>query len=387
MEQALSLSYGTLRLVQLGWRVIRLESVPRPGQQTPGDPNRYVGRAGAGPDRRSYFLAPNVGKEAIALDLKSRQGRQLLLSIVGRLPVDIFAVNTMPKRYQELGIDYETLRQANRQLIWIGVSAMGPDHPDTPGYDPALQALLGYMDLTGQADGPPTIMGVPMVDLKAGDEVFAQTMYAIANQAESGEGTRIDISMARSAASWLHTTLPLLDLGARPEEVRRSGNEHREFVPVNVYRTADSWLYLAIGNDRQWQSLVQLGLFATLARPERATNEGRRAERARIRDELSMIIGRHTVAELLPILTKAGLVVTPVNSIAEVRETPGVREHLTRTQMPDGSQVRLPPTAVETGRSRYSLAPAYGEHTRQVLGEIGLSGGEIDDLLEQGVVR
>jgi crotonobetainyl-CoA:carnitine CoA-transferase CaiB-like acyl-CoA transferase len=387
MEQALSLSYGTLRLAQLGWRVIRLESAPRPGQRTPGDPNRYVGRAGAGGDRRSYYLAPNVGKQAIALDLKSRQGRDLLLRIIRRLPVDIFAVNTMPRRYQELGIDYDTLRQANQQLIWIGISAMGPDYPDIPGYDPALQALLGYMDLTGDPDGPPTIMGVPMVDLKAGDEMFAQTMYAIANQAEGGQGARIDISMARAAASWLQTTLPLLDLGAEPEEVRRSGNEHREFVPVNVYRTADSWIYLAIGNDRQWQSLVRLAPFATLATPERESNQGRRAERAQIRSDLSAIIGSHTTAELLPMLAADGLVVTPVNSIAEARETPGVREHLTRTQMPDGRQVRLPPTAVETGCDQLRLAPAYGEHTRQVLIEVGVNEAEIDDLVEQGVVR
>jgi crotonobetainyl-CoA:carnitine CoA-transferase CaiB-like acyl-CoA transferase len=387
MEQALSLSYGTLRLAQLGWRVIRLESAPRPGQRTPGDPNRYVGRAGAGADRRSYYLAPNVGKEAIALDLKSRQGRDLLLRIIRRLPVDIFAANTMPKRYQELGIAYDTLRQANPKLIWIGISAMGPDYPDIPGYDPALQALLGYMDLTGDPDGPPTIMGVPMVDLKAGDEMFAQTMFAIANQAEGGQGARIDISMARAAASWLQTTLPLLDLGAEPEEVRRSGNEHREFVPVNVYRTADSWIYLAIGNDRQWQSLVGLAPFAGLATPARQTNQGRRAERAQIRSELSAIIGSHTTSELLPKLAAAGLVVTPVNSIAEARETPGVREHLTRTRMPDGSQVRLPPTAVETGCDQLSLAPAYGEHTRQVLTEAGVSESELDDLVAQGVVR
>ena len=97
MEQALSLSYGTLRLVQLGWRVIRLEAAPRGGSKTPGDPNRYVGLPGAGGDRRSYFIAPNVGKEAIAIDLKRDEGRALLRRIIRKLPVDIFACNTLPK--------------------------------------------------------------------------------------------------------------------------------------------------------------------------------------------------------------------------------------------------------------------------------------------------
>ena len=127
LEQALALPYGTLRLVQLGWRVIRLEATPRPGQKTPGDPNRYVGREAAGDDRRSYYLAPNVGKEAIAIDLKSADGRELLKRVVRELPVDVFCANTLPRRYEELGIDYETLSAANPKLIWIGVSAMGPD--------------------------------------------------------------------------------------------------------------------------------------------------------------------------------------------------------------------------------------------------------------------
>jgi crotonobetainyl-CoA:carnitine CoA-transferase CaiB-like acyl-CoA transferase len=105
MEQALSLSYGTLRFAQLGWRVIRLESAPRSGEKTPGDPNRYVGRTAAGPDRRSYFLAPNVGKEAMAIDLKQQRGRELLFRIVRDMPVDVFAANTLPRRYEELGID------------------------------------------------------------------------------------------------------------------------------------------------------------------------------------------------------------------------------------------------------------------------------------------
>jgi len=387
MEQALSLSYGTLRFVQLGWRVIRLESAPRPGQRTPGDPNRYVGREAAGPDRRSYYLAPNVGKEAIALDLKSAEGQDLLLRIVRELPVDVFGANTLPKRYAELGIDYERLKAANPGLIWVGVSAMGPEHPDVPGYDPALQAMLGAMDLTGEPDGPPMLMGVPFVDLKAGDEVFAQTMLALAERAETGEGKRIDVSMARAAASWLHTTLPLLDLGAGPEEVRRSGNEHREFVPVNVYETADGWLYLAIGNDVQWRRFVSLEPFADLASGGRETNEGRRAERDALREEIGAVLRERPTAEVFPLIRDAGLVVTPVHTIADLQEAPGVAEHLTRTTMPDGRTVRLPPTAVETGRREYSLSPRYGEHTRAVLREAGLADAEIDGLVERGVAR
>jgi crotonobetainyl-CoA:carnitine CoA-transferase CaiB-like acyl-CoA transferase len=373
--------------MQLGWRVIRLESAPRPGQATPGDPNRYVGLPGAGPDRRSYFIAPNVGKEAIAIDLKQQEGQELLLRIISDLPVDIFACNTLPKRYRELGIDYDRLKSANGDLIWLGVSAMGPDYPEVPGYDPALQAYLGYMDLTGEPDGPPTLMGVPMVDLKAGDEVFAQTMLALAEQAEGGGGKRIDISMARAAASWLQTTLPLLDLGAEPADVRRSGNEHREFVPVNVYRTVDGWLYLAIGNDRQWSMLVSLEPFRALATAARETNEGRRAERDEIRRELSSLICTMPTGQLLALLQRAGLVATAINGIPELRGAAGVAEYLTATRLPDGGEIKLPPAAVGPTAGEFSLAPRYGEHTRTVLEQSGLAAGEIEDLLRRGVVH
>jgi crotonobetainyl-CoA:carnitine CoA-transferase CaiB-like acyl-CoA transferase len=387
MEQALSLSYGTLRFVQLGWRVIRLEGASRPGQKTPGDPNRYVGRPAAGPDRRSYFLAPNVGKEAIAIDLKREEGRELLLRVVRDLPVDVFASNTLPRRYAELGIDHETLSRANENLIWVGVSAMGPDRPDMPGYDPALQALLGYMDLTGHPDGPPTLMGVPMIDLKAGDEVFAQTMRALVEQAEGGQGARIDVSMARAAASWLQTTTPLLDLGATAGEVRRSGNEHREFVPVNVYETADSWLYVAIGNDVQWRRLTSLAPFRSLARDSRKTNEGRKAERAAIHDELARVVRAHRTEELLSLLGDSGIVVSPVHTVEQARDLTGIREHLTRTTLPDGRGLRLPPAAVDAGRTDFPLAPRYGEHTREILREAGLENSEIDGLERRGVVH
>lgn len=147
MEQALSLPYATLRFAQLGWRVIRIESTPS-GDGLPGDPNRYIGSTVADDDRRSYFIAPNVGKEAIALNLKEPQGQEVLRRLIRDLDVDVFCCNTVPRRYAQLGIDYETLRTAKSDLIWAGISAMGPDYPDAPGYDPVIQAMAGYMELT-----------------------------------------------------------------------------------------------------------------------------------------------------------------------------------------------------------------------------------------------
>jgi crotonobetainyl-CoA:carnitine CoA-transferase CaiB-like acyl-CoA transferase len=285
LEQALSLPYATLRFVQLGWRVIRIEPTPA-GEGLPGDPNRYIGRNAVDDDRRTYFIAPNVGKEAIALNLKEPRGQQTLRRLVDALDVDVFCCNVIPRRYRTLGVDYDTLSSGRPGLIWAGISALGPEHPDVPGYDPVLQAMAGFMEINGDPDGPPMVTGVPIVDLKAGDEVYANVLLALAERAESGRGTRIDVSMLQAAASWLITTLPLVDFDCEPAEITRAGNEHRKFVPTNVYPTRDGFVYIAVGSDAQWKRLAATPMFAPVAQPSRATNAGRHEHRSALRADM-----------------------------------------------------------------------------------------------------
>ena len=199
LEQALTLPYATQRFVQLGWRVIRIESPGKPGQENPGDPNRYIGEDTGENDLHAYYLAPNVGKEAITINLQKPAGQALLKQIIQELNIDVFLCNTLPKRYKQLGIDYDILTEANPSLVWCGISAFGPDYPDRAGYDPALQAMFGYMYLTGEPDRDPMLCGLPIIDLKAGDEAFSQVLLAMMEKQETDKGKRIDISMAQCA--------------------------------------------------------------------------------------------------------------------------------------------------------------------------------------------
>jgi len=392
VEQALSMSYATLRFRHLGWRVIRIEAAPRPGLSTRGDPNRHIGRdLGAGADRCSYFVAPNAGKESLVLDLKRPEGQALLHRLVRELPVDVFCTNTLPAHHRALGFDYETLRAAHPALIWASISAMGLEHPTVPGYDPMMQARCGFMDLTGYADGPPLQCGPPITDYKAGDEVFAQVMRALWERAETGQGQAIDVSMSRGALSWLHTFTPLLDMGSPPEELRRSGNEHRQFIPVNAYETADGWIYIAIGSDVQWQRLVADPRFAALDEEIYRTNEGRRSDKDRLFRRIGEITRGLPYAALAEVLSAARIPHAPITPIEGVPELPDYQQGQTRTVTPDGREIRLPPPAVETAHLREAdrtlpLAPRYGEHTETILGELGLAATEIAALREQGVV-
>jgi itaconate CoA-transferase len=391
VEQALTMTYATLRFVHLGWRVIKIEPTPVEGRKSKGDPNRYIGRPIAGEDRHSYFVAPNVGKEAIALDLKQTEGQALLKRIIRELRADVFCTNTMPARHKRLGIDYETLRTEKEDLIWCCISAMGLAHPEVPGYDPVMQALCGYMDLTGHSDGPPLQCGPPLVDLKAGDEAFIQIILALIERTETGKGKQIDISMAQAAVSWLHTFLPMLDMGSPPSELKRSGNEHRQFIPVNAYKTQDGFIYMAIGSDAQWSRIAKKPLFNSLDQERFSTNEGRRKDKEELHRAIEAITQKHPSAEVSRVLTEAAIPHSPITPIEEVLNLPFVASNALQTTAPDGRTVRLPPPSKQTDyleqiNRNLPFAPAYGEHTDTILAEVGLSSSEIASLRKRKVV-
>lgn len=391
LEQALSMPYGTLRFVHLGWRVIRVEPTPRPGRTTSGDPNRYIGRPVGGDDLHSYFVAPNVGKEAIAIDLKDAAGRDALHRLMTELEVDVFCTNTMPAHHETLGVDQATLSAIRPELIWCSISAMGTARPDVAGYDPVIQAMCGYMDLTGERDGPPTQCGLPVSDLKAGDEAFAQVLLAMLERERTGSGKMIDISLAQVAVSWLHTFIPLLDMGSPPEELRRYGNRHRQFIPVNAYPTADGFVYVAIGSDAQWGRLVAQPMFAELDQDRFRSNESRRADQDELHDLIGRITSRYAGERVAAVLESATIPHSPISAIEEVADLDFVREQACRTEAPDGREIRLPPPAVraphlDTLDNRLPFPPSYGEHTHPVLLEAGFSRAELAVLSDAGVI-
>ncbi len=394
LEQALTLPYCTQRFVQLGWRVIRLES-----KASGGDPNRYIGNYIGFDDIHSYFIAPNIGKESITLNLKLTEGRQLLLKLINELKVDIFMCNTLPMRYKQLGIDFETLKAANPDLIWCGISAFGIDYPDVAGYDPALQAMLGCMHLTGEPDRDPMLCGLPIVDLKAGDEAFIQVLLALLEQSNSSKnkpeqsnGKEIHISMARTFSSWLITALPELVLNPNEsDKFKRSGNEHRSFIPCNCYPTRDGFVYLAIGSDSQWEKLTRIKGFEHIAKPERKTNTQRKKDKNQIYSDIRQGTILYTTDEILNLFKKNNLAAAPVNTLQEVAQLDFIRNNYVKTNFPDGKIIKLFPAPVNTEflnkkENTLNFTPKLGEHNFKIYTEIGLSEAQINKLILDGVI-
>lgn len=392
LEQALTLPYATQRFAQLGWRVIRIESPPNKETGRGGDPNRYIGEDTGVDDLHAYYIAPNIGKEAITLNLRMKEGQELLRTLIKQLEVDVFLCNTLPKRYKQLGIDYATLREANPNLIWCGISALGPDYPDRAGYDPALQALLGYMYITGEPDRDPMLCGLPVVDLKAGDEAFNQVILALLEQQTQPGGKQIHISMAQCAASWLITALPQLQFVKDDSALfTRSGNEHRSFIPCNCYPTKDGYVYLAIGNDLQWQKLSRIRGFEHLVKPARKTNQGRKEDKDNIYADIRKGLQQYTTAEFMELCIEQNLAAAPVNSITDVAELDFVKENMLKTQLPSGKQAALFPAPVKTdflseNSSFMKCAPRLGENNEDLLMEAGFTSEEIGKFRDDGVI-
>ena len=378
LEQALTLPYATERFAQLGWRVIRIETSGKPGQKSPGDPNRYIGEDTGVDDLHAYFMAPNLGKEAITLNLKDAKDQIILRQIIKELEVDVFMCNTLPKRYKQFGIDYDILKEAKPNIIWCGISAFGPEYPDRAGYDPALQAMLGYMFLTGEPDRDPMLCGLPLIDLKAGDEAFAQVLLAMLEQKETGKGKRIDISMAQCATSWLITALPQSQFAEDDSKLfTRSANEHRSFVPSNCYPTKDGYVYLAVGSDMQWQKVIEIEGFEHCAKENRISNNGRKVDKESIYADIRKGLENYTTSEFIEVCLLLGLAVAPVNDVKQVGELDFIKKLMVKTVLPNGKEVMLFPAPMDTdylkeNNNLMSLPPRLGEHNNKIFKEAGI---------------
>lgn len=379
LEQATTLPFLTYRLACDGARIIRLEHPQRP------DPNRFVGQKVLDEEgMNNYFLTNNCGKEAITLNLGSQEGQSILHRLIEKLGVDIFACNQRPRSYRKLGIDYETLRAVKPDLIWLGISGFGPDN-DEAAYDPILQARAGFMDLTGEPDGPPMVFGLPMIDLGAGEHGYGQIMKALYQRAITGLGMRLDISMFRSAVSWMVN--PLMLTHSLGEPVTRRGNTHQFFAPVSVYPTHDGYIYMAVGNDRQWAAITALPPFAGLGRPEYERNAGRIADAPRLNQQLAHIFKEMTTNEALELFQAIGVPVSRVNTMAQVVADPLVANQLIHVTDPQsGLTVSLP--APPTGDvPSLTFPPRLGEHNEKIYGDVlGYTTNTLADLRQRGVI-
>jgi formyl-CoA transferase len=384
LEQATVLPYLSYRLAMDGINVIRLE------HPFYGDPNRMIGENRLGEEKmNTYFMAINPGKQCVTLDLGSPEGQALLKELIVELKVDIFATNQLPRNYEKLGIDYQTLKAVKPDIIWVGLTGFGPDSNEA-AYDPILQARGGLMELTGNAGEDPQVVGVPLPDMGTSEHAYGLVMKALVKRAMTGEGDRIDVSMFMSTTSWL--TVPITLTKSFGNKISRRGNTHEFFAPVSVYETKDGYVYIAVGNDRQWVSMTQLPGFEKLAKPEYEKNKGRIQDVKNLNNMINESTRTKTTAEMIDLCNKATIAISKVNTIEEVIEDPYVKNAMLSAKDPvTGTQIWMAPPPFMTpflkeSNRQMTFPPRFGEDNAEIYGKIGYSQEKLAGLKDKGVI-
>jgi len=385
LEQATVLPYLTFRLAQDGMQVYRLE------HPVYGDPNRLIGDNVLNEDRmHAYFLCINAGKKALSLDLADPEGQKIFHGLIKKLKVDIFGTNQLPRNYKKLGIDYETMKALKPDMIWLGLTGFGPDSNEA-AYDPILQARSGLMEVTGEAKGDPQVLGIPLPDMGTSVHGYGEVMKALFKRQATGEGSCINISMFESSVSWL--TVPITMTATLKKKITRRGNTHEFFCPVSVYRTKDGFAYVAVGNDRQWKSLVSEEMFKSLDKPEYEKNAGRIKEVENLNKAINAITEKQTTDELIALFNRITLPISKIKTIPEVVVDPLVERRLVYSTDPKtGLKLTLapPPTMtpyLEEIHRRMSFPPRFGEHNQEIYGKLlGYSDADLARLKEKKVI-
>jgi formyl-CoA transferase len=384
LEQATVLPYLTYRLAQDGMRVIRLE------HPVYGDPNRMIGDNVLGEERmNAYYLCINSGKEALTLNFGDPEGQKIFHSLIKELNVDIFATNQLPRNYEKLGISYEKLKALKPDIIWLGVTGFGPDSNEA-AYDPILQARSGMMEMTGEADGDPQVVGVPLPDMGTSEHSYGLLMKALYKREATGEGFCINMSMFESSVSWF--TVPITLSTLLKKKISRRGNTHEFFCPVSVYKTSNGFVYMAVGNDRQWKSMVTLDMFKSLDKPEYEKNAGRIGDVQNLNRAISEITKNHTSEEFIDLFNSLTLPISKIKTIQEVIADPLVERRLLYSQDPvTGKKITLPPPPnmtpfLEQLDRQLPFPPRFGEHNKEIYGKLGYSDEDLVRFKENKVI-
>jgi crotonobetainyl-CoA:carnitine CoA-transferase CaiB-like acyl-CoA transferase len=352
--------YATMLLADLGATVIKVE---RPGS---GDDTRSWGPPWT-EHSSAYFESVNRGKRSITLDLGDPEDQEAARRLIGR--ADVLVENFKSGSLANYGLDYDSARQLNPRLIYTSISGFGSkEGAHLPGYDFVVQALGGLMSITGESDGPPTKVGVAVVDVLTGKDAALGIMAALRHRELTGRGQHVEVNLLSSLlASLVNQMSSMLTTGIAP---RRMGNRHPSIAPYEALRCEDAFLVVAVGNDGQFRKLCgALGLVLLADDPKFATNAQRVANRDELARELENVLGARTAADWQRRLQGVGIACGQVNDVSRAvhyAESLGLRPMVD----PGGGaamQVRTPIDFSGHGSAEVTPPPLLGEHTKEVL--------------------
>ena len=376
----------TQMLGDLGAEVIKIE---RPGA---GDDTRgFAPPAMPGTTESAYFVGVNRNKRSVTLDIATPEGQKIIKRLLE--DTDIMVENFKVGALAKYGLGYEQVHAAFPSIIYCSITGFGQTGPyaPRPGYDALIQAMGGVMSLTGEIEGAPQKVGIPVADVFAGLYGCIGILAALRHREKTGDGQQVDIGMLDTHVAWLaNQGMNYLATGENPP---RLSNQHPNIVPYQVFPTADGYMVLSIGNDATFKRFCDaFAISHLLADPRFATNQARVENRQLVTETLTPTMRSRTTAEWVAQLETLKIGCGPINTLKQVFADPHVIARGMVIEMDHSTgvpvQVIANPVKLSETPADYRVAPpTLGEHTQEILGDLlGMSAREIARLRDKGIV-
>ncbi|MCH7609165.1 MAG: CoA transferase [Chloroflexi bacterium] len=360
--------YCTMLLGDLGADIIKVEV---PGR---GDDTRQWGPPFTTGGESAYFLAANRNKRSLTLNLKSERGRSILGELIQQ--ADILIENFRVGTLEKWDLSYEQLKNLRPDLIYCTITGYGYTGPyrDRPGYDFIIQAMGGFMSVTGPEDGEPFRAGIAVADLSSGIYACNAVLAALYARERTGKGQRIDISLLDCQVAMMSYVASNFLVSGEPPQ--RFGNAHPNLVPYQVFEAQDGYFAFAAGNDLQWANFCRaVGREAWGTDPLFATNPARLTNRTKLVGLLNELFSTRSVADWIELCEGAGLPVGPINTMEAALSDPQVLARGMVMEVPHPTEGSVPllrsPLNIPTAPSEVRYPPpTLGQHTDEILSEL-----------------
>ncbi len=376
--------YCTQVLGDMGAQVVKVERTER-GDDARAWAPPYWGRESAS------FMSVNRNKRSLAIDMKAPEGRAVVERLVTR--ADVLVQSLRAGAVEELGLGWDSARVLNPRLVYCSITAFGTEGPlkDRPGYDPLMQAYGGLMSVNGHPGQPPARVPVSIVDMGTGMWAVSAILAALRERDRTGRGVHVTTALFDTALAWI--TFPMTNYLASGEVPGPWGSGIQMIVPYEAFPSRDAWVMIGAGSDALFAKCCEALGCSDLPKDERfASNPARVANRAVLFETLAALTRQHSAEDLLARLQRTGVPSAPILQLDQVAAEPqteasGMLIPAKHPRLPDYRAVGLPIRwdGERSGVSR--VPPLLGEHTAEVLAELGYDSATIEELAQRHVVQ